>query len=68
MCQVLSPRKSVTFSCVEKGLVFERGWEEKVGEGSVSMERKRSNERSGRVGDSVEGPGFGRLAKLDYRI
>lgn len=46
--------------CVEKGLVFEGGLvfergKEKVSEGSVSMERKRSNERSGRVGDSVEG-------------
>lgn len=48
----LVSKKSVTFSNVERRIGRKR-----IAEGSVSMERKRSNEA-----------GFGRLTKLDYRI
>lgn len=48
----LVSKKSVTFSNVERRIGRKR-----TAEGSVSMERKRSNEA-----------GFGRLTKLNYRI
>lgn len=48
----LVSKKSVTFSNVERRIGRKR-----IAEGSVSMERKRSNEA-----------GFGRLTKLNYRI
>lgn len=59
VCQVLSLKKSVTFSCVERGLVFERGIGG-IGIGIDANVSDRTNEADG-VGECVEGAGFGRL-------
>lgn len=55
VCQVLSLKKSVTFSCVERGLVFERGIGG-IGIGIDANVSDRTNEADG-LGECVCGGG-----------